>query len=249
MCSQCLSHTGPAPAYSACTLPAHTAQAIGCSTGNRLRSALGCMHLPVLSLSGSGTRVALRGSDSVGPCFVSLPGLSSSVVWRARSLRLIAFPVSAAQFSGCTAGAPCEADGDCPELPEVLAKEPACSLVGKVSLGLRLSPFSPYGSGCLSLAGDGLQLAFSVPSFVLCSVLAVPYVRAFRVVVIPQSGLLAQVRSFWLCVGRSCPILTKHCSPHLPCVQALPPLPNGGCRRLCYFSAGGVTVGLVICWF
>ena len=103
---------------------------------------------------------------------------------------------------------------------------------------------SPYGSGCLSPAGDGLQPAFSVPSFVLCSVLAVFYVRAFRVVAIPQSGLLAQVRSFWLRVGRSCPILTKLCSLRLPRLPALPPLPNGGCRRLCCFSAGGVTVGL-----
>ena len=101
---------------------------------------------------------------------------------------------------------------------------------------------SPYGSGCLSPAGGGLQPAFSVPSFVLCSVLAVSYVRAFRVVAIPQSGLLAQVRSFWLRVGRSCPILTKLCSPRLPRVPALPPLPNGGCRRLCCFSAGGY------CW-
>ena len=177
------------------------------------------------------------------------PGPSSSGVWRARSLRLVAFSASAAQLSGCTAGTPCEADGDCPAPPEVLAKKPACSLVDKVSPGLQLPLSSPYGSGCLSLAGDGLQPAYSVLSFVLCSVLAVSYVRAFRVVAIPQSGLLAQVRSFWLRMGRSCPILTKHCSPRLPRVPALPPLPSGGCRRLCCFSAGGVTVGLVICWF
>ena len=156
--------------------------------------------------------------------------------------------MSAAQFSGCTAGAPCEADGDCPAPPEVIAKKPACSLVGKVSPGLRLPCSSPYGSGCLSPAVDGLQPAISIPSFVLCTVLAVSYVQAFRVVAIPQSGLLAQVRSFWLRVGRSCPILTKLCSPRLPRVPALPPLPSGGCRRLCCFSAGGVTVGLVICW-
>ena len=177
------------------------------------------------------------------------PGRSSSGVWRARSLRLVAFPVSAAQSSGWTAGAPCEADGDCPASPEILAKKPACSLVGKVSPGLRLPPSSPSGSGCLSLAGVGLQPAISDPFFVLCAVLVVSYVRAFRVVAIPQSGLLAQVRSFWLRVGRSCPILTKLCSPRLPRVPALPPLPSGGCRRLCCFSAGGVTVGLVICWF
>ena len=45
-----------------------------------------------------------------------------------------------------------------------LAKKPACSLVDNASLGLRLPP---SGSGCLSLEGDGLQLASSVQSFVL----------------------------------------------------------------------------------
>ena len=123
----------------------------------------------------------------MGLRFVPFPDLSSSGVWRARSLQLVAFPVSAAQFSGCTAGTPCEADADCPEPPEVLAKKPACSLVGKVSPGLRLPLSSPYSSGCLSPVGDGLQLAISVPSFVLCMVLTVSYVRAFRVVAIPQS--------------------------------------------------------------
>ena len=185
----------------------------------------------------------------MGLRFVPFPGLSSSGVWRARSLWLVAFPVSAAQFSGCTAGSHCEADGDCPAPPEVLAKKPACSLVGRVSPGLQLPLSSPYGSGCLSPAGDGLQPAISVPSFALCAVLAVSYVRAFRVVAIPQSGLLAQVRSFWLRVGRSCPILTNLCSPSLPRFPALPLLACGRCRRLCCFSTGGVTVGLLICWF
>ena len=98
-----------------------------------------------------GAQVALRGTDSVGTAFCALP--RSTGVWRARSLQLVAFPVSAAQFSGCTAGAPCEAGGDCPAPPKVLAKKPACSLVGRVSPGLS----SPYGSACLSPAGDGLQ--------------------------------------------------------------------------------------------
>ena len=178
------------------------------------------------------------------------PGPGSSGVWRARDRRgLSPFLPLLLSFLGGPLAPPREADGDCPAPPEVLAKKPACSLVGKVSLGLQLPLSSPYSSGCLSPAGNGLQPAFSVPSFVLCSVLAVSYVRAFRVVAIPQSGLLAQVRSFWLRVGRSCPILTKLCSPRLPRVPALPPLPNGGCRRLCCFSAGGVTVGFVISWF
>ena len=73
MCLQCLSHTGPAPTHGACTLPAHTAQALGCSAGNHPRLALGCLYLPGPSRSGSGTRVVLRGADSVGPAFCALP--------------------------------------------------------------------------------------------------------------------------------------------------------------------------------
>ena len=73
MCSQCLSHTGSAPAHGACSLPAHTAQALGCSAGNHPWPALGCLHFPGPSRSGSGTRVVLRGADSVGPAFCVLP--------------------------------------------------------------------------------------------------------------------------------------------------------------------------------
>ena len=76
--SQCLSHTGSAPAHGACSLPAHTARALGCSTRNNPKLALGCMHLPGPSRSGSGTRVVLRGTDSVGLRFVLFPGPSSS---------------------------------------------------------------------------------------------------------------------------------------------------------------------------
>ena len=57
---------------------------------------------------------------------------------------------------------PSQADVDCPEPQEVLAKKPACSLVDIVSLGLQLP-----SSGCLSPEGDGLQPAMSVQSFVL----------------------------------------------------------------------------------
>ena len=73
VCLQCLSRIELAPAHGACTLSTHTAQALGCSTGNNPRPALGCMHLPGLSRSGSGTRVVLRGADSVGPVYCALP--------------------------------------------------------------------------------------------------------------------------------------------------------------------------------
>ena len=62
VCSQCLSHSGPALAHGACALPAHTAQAVGC-----------CMHLSGLSRSGSGNRVVRKGKDLVGPAFCALP--------------------------------------------------------------------------------------------------------------------------------------------------------------------------------
>ena len=71
----------------------------------------------------------------LGLRFVPFPGLSSSCLASVVAA-LIAFPVSTAQYSGCIAGVPSEADGDCPEPPEVLAKKPACILGGNVSLGL-----------------------------------------------------------------------------------------------------------------
>ena len=87
-----------------------------------------------------------------------------------QSLQLIASPIPAAWFSGCTTRAPSQVDDDCPEHQEVLAKKPDCSLVDNVSLGLLLLPSV---SGCLSPEEDGLQLASSVQSFVLCKVLVV----------------------------------------------------------------------------
>ena len=45
VCSQCLSHTGPVLTHGTCALPAHTAQALGCSTGNCLEAGPG-LHAP-----------------------------------------------------------------------------------------------------------------------------------------------------------------------------------------------------------
>ena len=118
-------------------LMVHTAQALGCSARNRLRLALSCMYLPGLSCSGSGAQVVLRGADLLGLRFVPFAGPSSSAVWQPRSLRLIASPLPTSRFSGCTAGAPSQADDDRPEPQEVLvSKEACCSLVVYVSQGL-----------------------------------------------------------------------------------------------------------------
>ena len=83
-------------------------------------------------------------------------------------------------------------------------------MVGNVSLGLLLPPSGPSGSGCLSPEEDGLQPANSVLSFVLCTVLEVSYVRAFCMVAVPQSGLLAQVSLLWLPSGHSGPTLKSN---------------------------------------
>ena len=106
-CSQCLCHTGFAPAHGMCAFPVYTAQAPGYSAGNCLRQALGCVHFPGLSRSGSGSRVLSKGADSVGP--VPFPGPSSSgdhalgectlLRW---AVRLIASPVPATRFPWCT---------------------------------------------------------------------------------------------------------------------------------------------------
>ena len=73
-CSQCLGHTGFAPAHGMCFSSLHC-------LGFRLLCkewALGCVQFPGLSLSGSGSRVLHKGTDSVGPAFCALPGPSSS---------------------------------------------------------------------------------------------------------------------------------------------------------------------------
>ena len=137
VCLQCLSHTGPALARGTCVLPAHTAQPLCCSARNCPRPALACMHLPILSHSGSGTQEVLRGADSVGPALCALSRseqLRWWSVWRAQSLRLITSPVPDARFSGCTTVAPSQADVECPEPQEVLVSKEACLQFGRLCL-------------------------------------------------------------------------------------------------------------------
>ena len=112
-CSQCLGHTGFAPAHSMCAFPVYTAQAPGCSAGE-------------LSKVGPGLRAFSRskqlrfrllgmhkGADLVGPEFCALPRseqLRRSVLgdgtvprW---AVHLITSPIPAGQFSGYTMGVP-----------------------------------------------------------------------------------------------------------------------------------------------
>ena len=63
------------PSLTSCVLSLSTLLRLylGCSARNCLRLALGCMHFPGLSRSGSGTRVVLRGANPARPAFCALP--------------------------------------------------------------------------------------------------------------------------------------------------------------------------------
>ena len=124
--SQCLSHTGSAPAHGACSLPAHTARALGCSAGNNPRLALGCMYLPGPSRSGSGTRVVLRGADSRA-CILCPSQIRAAQVMRClASANAATYRLPATRLSGCKTGAPSQADVDRPDPQEVLVSKEAC---------------------------------------------------------------------------------------------------------------------------
>ena len=105
-------------------LAVHTAQALRSSTGEWSEASPRLHAPPGLSRSGSALRKPSEAQIWLGLRFVPFPGPSGSGVGRAPSLRLWPFPV--AQFSGCTAGVPPQADGDCPEPPEVLVNKEAC---------------------------------------------------------------------------------------------------------------------------
>ena len=96
--------------------------------GNGLRLALGFMHLPGLSRSGSALRKPTEAQIWLGLRFVPFPGPSGSGVGRAWSLRL--WPLPVAQFPGSTAGVPSQED-DRPEPPEVLVSKEACLHFGR----------------------------------------------------------------------------------------------------------------------
>ena len=67
VCLQCLSHTGPAPAYGAHHSGSMLLRREPSEAGPRL-------HVPPWSKPlRLGTQVALRGADSVGPAFCALP--------------------------------------------------------------------------------------------------------------------------------------------------------------------------------
>ena len=76
------------PTHSVYTFMVYTSQALGCSARNCLKQALGCLHFPGLSHSGSRSYVLYKCADSVGPVFCALPRseqLRWPGAWRAQS--------------------------------------------------------------------------------------------------------------------------------------------------------------------
>ena len=155
---QCLGRPGFAPAQAVCAFQVCTAQAPGCSAGNCLKQALGCVHLPGLRRSGSGSRVLHWGTDSVGPVVCALPRseqLRRPGAWPAQSPQVRCVlspppsqPLSASQacrvspLGSWSLAATLLADVNHPESQEDLVSnwEPARSLVADVS-GAEIAPF------------------------------------------------------------------------------------------------------------
>ena len=113
-CSQCLGHTGFAPAQGVCAFPVYTAQAPGCSAGELSEVGLGLRVLPRskrlrFTFSGTPQRCRLGWACVLCPSEVQAAQVTRCLVsavaptWR---LRLIASPVPAARFSWCTMGTP-----------------------------------------------------------------------------------------------------------------------------------------------
>ena len=169
VCSQCLRHTRFAPTHGVCAFFVYTAQALGCSARNCLSPALGSMHFPGLSCSGSGTQVFLKGADLVGPAFVPFPGLSSSgdqVFGKHSRCHLSPPPFLPLGFLSAQ---PSQADVNHPESQEVLVSNETCLQFGRLCLsGAAIALFWLWLPSPVTEEGwAGLKLASSSQSFVL----------------------------------------------------------------------------------
>ena len=127
VCSQCLSHTGSAPAHGTCSLPAHH-----CS-GSRLflqeQSEAGPgLHAPPRSKplrfrhSGSPRRRRLSWA-----CVLCSSQVRAAQVMRClASANAVTYHLPATRLSGCKTSAPSQADVDRPDPQEVLVSKEAC---------------------------------------------------------------------------------------------------------------------------
>ena len=120
VCSQCLSPTGHAPSHGAHHSGSTLVHWEPSEAGPRL-------HAPPRSKPPRlSSQVALTPEAQIqlGLPFVPFPGPSGSVFGERGRCDLSPFP--AAQFSGCTADVPSQADDNRPEPPDVLVSKEAC---------------------------------------------------------------------------------------------------------------------------
>ena len=111
-CSQCLGHTGLAPAHGMCAFPVYTAQAPGCSAGELSKAGPGLRALPRSKLLrfrflGTPQRRRLVWACVLCPSQVRAAQVTRclvSAVTPRWGMYLITSSMPAAQFSGCTTG-------------------------------------------------------------------------------------------------------------------------------------------------
>ena len=109
-CSQCLGHTGFAPAHSVCAFPDYTTHAPGCSSGELSKAGPGLCALlrskPLrFRFSGTPQRHRYGWTCILCPSQVQAAQATRCLASTHSSgaMRLITSPVSAAWFSGCAA--------------------------------------------------------------------------------------------------------------------------------------------------
>ena len=112
-CLQCLGHTGFAPLITYVLSWSTRLRLQVALQGNCPKQALGFLHFPGLSHSGSVSWVLHKGTDSAGPAFCALPRseqLRRPSTWRAHPCQVGStsyhLPVPVLWFPGCAVGAP-----------------------------------------------------------------------------------------------------------------------------------------------
>ena len=107
------------PALTACVLSQSTMLRLQVALqGNCLKQALGCMHFPGLSCSGSGSWVFHKGTELVGDAFCALPRseqLRQPGAWQAHSPQVgsASYHLPGPGHSGSTvSGVPCVSSGE-----------------------------------------------------------------------------------------------------------------------------------------
>ena len=113
-CSQCMGHTGFAPAHGVCAFPVYTAQAPGCSAGELSEAGPGLCALPRskplrFRYLGSPQRRRLGWACVLCPSQVRAAQVMrclASALSPGGAVRLITSPVPADRFPGCAAGVP-----------------------------------------------------------------------------------------------------------------------------------------------